>query len=202
VEHNRAIWKALVDNTNVEPGTDDTVWILLANSTRLHSLRQKAWDTIYGGYLGLKYYANFARNHSKPLILNEWGVWANTHGGFDNDYYIERMHEFIMNDTNNVAIYSYFDVYAHDGDHKLRPVSNFPHSSQKFLELFRVPERTPTDEISPIGSGGETPLSPNESPQAGKPTTPSSLLTNGAHSTLLSMHAIVLLAVFLAFVSN
>ncbi len=179
MEHNVSIWKALVNSTNVEPGTDDTVWTLLANSTTLQSLRQKAWDTIHSGYLGLEFWANFACNHSKPLILNEWGVWANVRGGFDNDYYIERMHEFIMNETNNVAIYAYFDVLAFDGDHRLRPETNFPRASQKFWELFGVHEQpspdgnSPTDQNSPTDSNGEVPSS-TASPQA--MSTPSSQL--------------------------
>ncbi len=149
LEHNRSVWKALINHTNVEPGSNGDTWQLLANATELQALRVKAWDVIYNGHHGIKYWTDFAKNHSKPVIMNEWGVWAQTHGGFDNDYYIEQMYNYLIDDTNNVQIQSYFDVFAFDGDHRLRPVSQFPHASQKFWELFSVPVDTPIDPNGP-----------------------------------------------------
>jgi len=139
-EYNRQVWKAQVANINIPPGIEKTTWSLLADAAALTKLQTTAWNGIYQGEFNIQYWTQFAKDHNKPVTLNEWGVWAQAHSGFDNDYYIQQMYDYISNPANNVAWYSYFDVMAFDGDHKLLPPTNFPLSSQKFYSLFSTLE--------------------------------------------------------------
>jgi hypothetical protein len=139
VEDSRQVWKSDKDNTNVHPGSDSSTWSLLADASKLSQMQTSAWTGIYQGEFNIQYWTQFAKEHGKPVTLNEWGVWAQSHGGFDNDYYIQQMHNYISDPANNVAFYSYFDVFAFDGDHKLQPPTNFPLASQKFYSLFTSP---------------------------------------------------------------
>jgi beta-mannanase len=87
--------------------------------------------------------AQMARDHGKPIQFPEWGLivrngtYASSSGG-DNPYYIQKMHEFFMNPTNNVVMHSYFDIDYSDGSilHKISPTTRFPQASAKFKQLF------------------------------------------------------------------
>ena len=120
-----------VANTYPYPSTCDAACRL----TR----QQTAWNR-HGWYLSL--IRNFALAHGKPMAIPEWGVTTRPdgHGGGDNPYYVQKMHEFIMNPGNNVAFHSYFDVTYVDGDHKISPAdgksTNFPQSAEVFRQLF------------------------------------------------------------------
>lgn len=114
-------------------------------------------DYILNSQFGLKYWVNFAKKHGKPLSIPEWGVdnKPDKHGGGDDPYFIERMHEFINDPENNVAYHSYFDFQAGDGHHQLSPtkdgkvVTEFPKSAAKFRELFSLPP-APGQEGKPV----------------------------------------------------
>ncbi len=70
------------------------------------------------------------------MSLPEWGLWERPdgHGGGDNPYFIERMHEFIADPANNVAYQAYFEYDVKpDGNHRLRDLKN---SGRVFRELF------------------------------------------------------------------
>ncbi|MCE0535640.1 hypothetical protein LWF15_08960 [Kineosporia rhizophila] len=100
--------------------------------------QKKAWDDVYNAQFGLKHWSRFAAEHGKPLTLPEWGLWDRTvtdgHGGGDNPYFIERMHEFIDDPLNNVAYQAYFQFDVGDnGNHML---TDMPQSQDRFLELF------------------------------------------------------------------
>lgn len=101
--------------------------------------RQKAaWKNVYDSNFGLKFWAEFAAQHDKPVSLPEWGLWDRTltdgHGGVDNPYFIRRMHEFIADPANNVAYHAYFQYDVGDnGNHML---SSMPRSGRVFRELF------------------------------------------------------------------
>lgn len=108
--------------------------------------QRKVWDeVVYGGDKGIAFWCDFARRHGKPFCIPEWGVHApeDGHGGGDNPCFIEEMHRFIHEPTNNVAFHCYFDVQAGDGHHQLSPglsgaeTNQFPRSTARFLELFR-----------------------------------------------------------------
>ena len=118
-----------------------------AGATPEESLRRqkKVWDEwIWGGNHGLKFWNEFTQKHKKPLAICEWGVCdrKDGKGGGDNPFFIQQMHDFIMNRSNRVMWHCYFDVEAGDGKHQLSPgkdgkfQSLFPKSAAKFKELF------------------------------------------------------------------
>ena len=77
------------------------------------------------------------------MALPEWGVATRSdgHGGGDNSYYIQNMHDFIVNPANSVAFQAYFDVNASDGAHELSPADGqtaFPNAAALFRKLFSV----------------------------------------------------------------
>ncbi|GAB6901749.1 hypothetical protein JCM9957A_48390 [Kineosporia succinea] len=106
-------------------------------STTCRRQRQaKAWNDTYDSRYGLRFWSRFAARQGKPMSLPEWGLWERPdgHGGGDNPYFIERMHEFIADPANNVAYQAYFEYDVKpDGNHRLRDLKN---SGRVFRELF------------------------------------------------------------------
>ncbi|MDA3797734.1 MAG: glycosyl hydrolase [Kiritimatiellae bacterium] len=116
-----------------------------ASKEEILTRQKRTWDTVtYGGSFGLRDWAEFARQHKKPMAICEWGVNKRNdgHGGLDNPYFVEQMYKFMTDPTNNVIIQCYFDVEAGDGKHQLSKGANenhqtlFPKSAKKYLELF------------------------------------------------------------------
>lgn len=116
----------------------------------IQSRREKSWKehllSDLPGRDGLAFWAKFAREHgNKPLAICEWGLVYGKHGGRDNPYFVEQMHEFIINPENNVYFHCYFDVNAPDGDHMLFPwpegkgSTKMPEAAKRYRELFGLP---------------------------------------------------------------
>ena len=108
--------------------------------------QQTAWNG-YAWYL--QTVRNFAQARGKAFAIPEWGLYIRTdgHGGGDNPYYIQKMHEFISNPANAVLFHVYFDVNSPDGDHHisgLDAATAFPQSAARFRLLFgAAPTATP-----------------------------------------------------------
>jgi hypothetical protein len=112
-------------------------------------LRQKkVWAELH--LPRLKRWSRFAQAHQKPFCFPEWGLCARPvkggHGGGDNPYFIEKMHEFMTDPKNNVVAQSYFDCSVPkdvNTDHRLCPdekgFSQFPRSAEVFKKLFGKP---------------------------------------------------------------
>jgi len=121
-------------------------WPSGASSAEIERRQRKAWDEwIVHSPRGLAFWTKFAQQHGKPLAIPEWGlVWSShEHGGQDDPYFIERMHEFIVAPQNNVAFHCYFDVNLSDHGHQLSPGpassgerTQFPRSAAMFKTLF------------------------------------------------------------------
>ena len=62
------------------------------------------------------------------------------HGGDDNPYYIQKMHEFFADPANNVVMEAYFNQENSSLDHKIgngtTMPTNFPQASAKYKQLF------------------------------------------------------------------
>jgi hypothetical protein len=90
---------------------------------------EERWNTYYlKAPFGLEWQKNFAEAHRKPMSYPEWGV-----GHFsDNPFFIQRMHDWFVNNEQNIAYAAYFDV---DG---LWPtqIDHFPQSQKLFRKLF------------------------------------------------------------------
>jgi len=109
----------------------------------------RRWQTTVNQPYGLRWQRDFAAAHGKRMSYPEWGlsVRYDGHGGGDNPYYVERMHEWV--NTNNVAYHLYFDFDAGDGRHKLTG-GDFPRASQRMKELFGGEPATAPSASGPI----------------------------------------------------
>jgi hypothetical protein len=103
-----------------------------------------AWDVIADGERGLRFWSEFANSHGKPLALPEWGLWSRPDGysGGNNVSFIERMHQFVSDPTNNVAYHAYFEFDGADGEHRL--MTSFPEAGDVFRSLFAASAVTAT----------------------------------------------------------
>jgi hypothetical protein len=77
---------------------------------------EATWNEHYNGSYGLKFWADFARQHGKKLSIPEWGVYPGTawagHNGGDNPFYIAKMFGFFQEQKDNLAYESYFNEAA------------------------------------------------------------------------------------------
>jgi hypothetical protein len=128
-----------IDPARVYPG-DDYVDIIGLDAYDQgwypgYQVPEKRWRALLEQPNGLNWHRDFAAGHDKPVSFPEWGltVRPDGHGGGDNRYYIERMHDWIS--ASNVAYHAYFEYDAPDGDHRLTS-GRFPLGAQRFKELF------------------------------------------------------------------
>ncbi len=87
-------------------------------------------------------FAAFARLHSKPMVIGEWGLWqlndSNHPSGGDNPTYIQNMFNWMSDPNNHVAAECYFEAPA-DGNSSLSGIfgaTTFPNARNQFLKLF------------------------------------------------------------------
>ena len=106
--------------------------------------QQTAWN---GYSWRLNTLRNFAIAHGKPLGFPEWGVISRSdgHGGGDNPFFIQKMHDFILDPANNVAFHAYFNITNSRVDSRLtdsiaydNPAgpTRLPNSAARFRQLF------------------------------------------------------------------
>jgi hypothetical protein len=114
----------------------------VANVQPSAAIQAQAW----AGYLngngtpwGLNWFADFARLHSKPLCVPEWGCWAIGGGipaGGDDPSFVQNMYDWMV--ANNVIFEGYFD----SDQGQMWPGANgsfvtpIPLSKAKYLQLF------------------------------------------------------------------
>ena len=110
------------------------------------------WQSLLTQPYGLRWHRDFAAAHGKPMTFPEWGLMTRPdgHGGGDNPYFLERMHDWIA--SNNVAYALYFEFDAPDGAHRLMN-GQFPRSAARFQQLFGSTVGAPL----PPGSPAPTP---------------------------------------------
>jgi hypothetical protein len=92
---------------------------------------QERWDTYYlNAPFGLQWHREFAARHGKRMSYPEWGVG---HFG-DNPFFIQQMHDWFVNNEENIAYAAYFNV---DGLWPTQIDTNrFPNSERLFRKLF------------------------------------------------------------------
>jgi hypothetical protein len=110
--------------------------------------QQTAWNGLHAPRLNIL--RDFANAHGKPLAFPEWGatIKSDGHGGGDNPYYIQKMHEFIANPANNVLFHSYFNLSAWSQvgmDHRITQATVYdnpsgptqmPNAAARYRQLF------------------------------------------------------------------
>jgi len=88
---------------------------------------------------GLKWHADFAAAHGKPISFPEWGTGTrhDGHGSGDDPLFIEQMAEWIA--SHNVAYHNYWD---YDHPHFSGRISDNgqPLAAAAFLKKFRLPK--------------------------------------------------------------
>ena len=142
-------------NTYPYPSTCDA-------SCRL-TRQQTAWNYYYPQLNTLR---NFAAQHGKPMAFPEWGViirWDG-HGGGDDPYFIQKMHDFIMDPATNTAFHTYFDVSSSaedsrvtgsiDHDNPTGP-TRMPNAAALYKSLFG-PQSGPTGVTFSAPAAGAT----------------------------------------------
>jgi hypothetical protein len=164
-------------------------WPKDATPDQIEAAQEKAWtDVVYSKQAhGLAYWAEFAKEHHKPMCIPEWGVdqKPDHHGGLDDPYYIEQMYKFINDPANNVGWHSYFDVQAPDGGHMLSPkedgtvVTKFPNSAAKFHELFSLPASATAPAAAPTDATNPTPVAASPPPGPTTDAAPPAAPTTG-----------------------
>jgi hypothetical protein len=74
------------------------------------------WNEHLNGSYGLKFWADFARQHGKQFSVPEWGVYPGTawagHNGGDNPYYVAQMFGFFRKHAKELAYEAYFNEPA------------------------------------------------------------------------------------------
>jgi hypothetical protein len=106
--------------------------------------QQTAWN---GHSWRLNTLRDFARARGKPLALPEWGVITRSdgHGGGDNPYFVQMMHDFILDLANNVVFHAYFNITNSRVDSRLTDSIGYdnpagptrlPNSAARFRQLF------------------------------------------------------------------
>jgi hypothetical protein len=111
---NRGKGAAVDDARKAYPG-DDYVDIVGVDSYDIWpgATTESDWQEHYAGPYGLKFWADFAAAHRKPLSVPEWGVFPGTlfrgHNGGDNPLYVRKMTEFFRANADRLAYEAYFD---------------------------------------------------------------------------------------------
>jgi hypothetical protein len=114
---NRGLSSANVDPREAYPG-DAYVDIVGIDSFDGYppATTEAGWKAQYAGTQGLKFWADFARQHRKKLSVPEWGVYPGpawgANGGGDNAAYVAKMFEFFRSQADILAYESYFNEDA------------------------------------------------------------------------------------------
>jgi hypothetical protein len=99
------------------------------------------WAELTGDEHGLNFWATFAGQHGKPMVLDEWALTSvnaqisDGGGGGDDPYFIDATRDWIR--ANDVTYECYFDYDAPDGQHAVGPaLSEFPAGAAEYRKDF------------------------------------------------------------------
>jgi hypothetical protein len=99
---------------------------------------EERWNEQVNGMHGLKWHAEFAAAHGKPMSFPEWGTGTREdgHGAGDDPMFIEQMAEWIA--AHNVVYHDYWD---YDNSHFQGRISDNgqPRSAAAFVRKFKFP---------------------------------------------------------------
>lgn len=99
---------------------------------------EERWNEQVNGRHGLKWHAEFAAAHGKPISFPEWGTGTREdgHGAGDDPMFIEQMAEWIA--THNVVYHHYWDYGNSHFDGRISNNSQ-PKAAAAFLRKFKLP---------------------------------------------------------------
>nr|BAJ95874.1 predicted protein [Hordeum vulgare subsp. vulgare] len=184
VEYAGALYQALLNNTNAVPPTATTQWKSVATAAQVLSGRQTAWKTYYNNtdtrFITLTRWSDFARSHSKQMIVQEWSAVSGANGGGDDTYFFQKMVEWMSDPQNNVYYQSWWLEEVAGAMYDIFPSNN---GAQK-LELKNVSDLyKQTFYISPPITSGAKPITSGAKPitSGAKPITSGAKpITSGA----------------------
>jgi hypothetical protein len=135
------------------------------------------WSEHYNGAYGLKFWADFARQHGKKLSIPEWGVYPGTawagHNGGDNPFYVAKMFGFFKEQRDNLAYESYFNENAsyYAGALNMNPMAAAEYKKQVSIALAATTTTpVPTTPTTPAPSVTATPsTTPSTAPTTAPP---------------------------------
>jgi beta-mannanase len=116
----------------VYPGDDAVDYIGLdVYDFKLGGSVEERWQTLYlKAPFGLEWHRDFAARHGKLMSFPEWGVGQ----AGDNPYFIQKMHDWFVENDQRVVYACYFDV---DGSWPSQiDDGRFPESQKLFRKLF------------------------------------------------------------------
>ena len=122
--------------TELYPGDDvvDVVGVDAYDVIWYHVKDDVSWRRYRTSPGGIQQWLAFARRHGKKFAVPEWGL--NVHGGGDNPYYIQKMHDFFTVNARSLAYESYFSTAVADTRSSLmRPVLN-PRAARLYARLW------------------------------------------------------------------
>ncbi|MBT0770587.1 hypothetical protein KIH74_16710 [Kineosporia sp. J2-2] len=114
---NRGVSAGLADATQAYPGDDYVDYVGIDSYDMWPGANNdQTWDEHLNGDFGLKFWADFARQHGKKVTVPEWGCYPGTaqagHNGGDNALYISKMVEFFKSLGSDLAYEAYFNEDA------------------------------------------------------------------------------------------
>jgi hypothetical protein len=131
------------------------------------------WNEHLNGAYGLKFWADFARQHGKRLSIPEWGVYPGTawagHNGGDNPLYINKMFGFFKSQMDNLAYEAYFNEPAsyYAGALSMNPQAAAEYRKQVGVALTAAPATPAPATPAPTATATTSPtVAPTTSPTA------------------------------------
>jgi hypothetical protein len=114
---NRGRGQGVADARLAYPGDDYVDIVGIDSYDMWPAARDEAgWQQQYAGEYGLKFWADFAAEHGKPLSVAEWGNYpgpaSSGHGGGDNPFYVNKMMGFFRSQGSHLAYEAYFNESA------------------------------------------------------------------------------------------
>ena len=126
----------------VYPGDDyvDIIGLDVYNQTweKTATTPELRWRDLMDRSYGLRWHADFARQHGKPMSFAEWGTGtrADGHGGGDDPLFVRNMTEWIK--EHDVLYHGYWDYPAKDFNAELSS-GQFPLSGAELRRAFGKP---------------------------------------------------------------
>jgi len=101
------------------------------------------WANMLSESWGLNWLAGFAAEHGKRISIPEWGVqWlCNGHGGGDDPYFIQQMHNWIA--SHDVAYEAYFNDDLNSCNNSALNDGRFPQAAAEYKKLESVATTPP-----------------------------------------------------------
>jgi Glycosyl hydrolase family 26 len=180
------------DLTKLYPGDAyvDEVGMSVYDQSWAYSASQSTqrWDELYNGLYGtygLAWLATFSKTHAKPIAFGEWGLSSRCdgHGGGDDPYFIQQMHNYIVN--NNVAWEAYFNIDPADCEDHSLTAGHFPNAAAVYKTLWSQSSQ-PSQPASSSSSPSATPsatATPSDTPTTSASTSPTATVTASATAT-------------------